>query len=403
MPELSLTPQQLATAFTEALVGHDGAAIVLESGEFRLNDSSRVPALTMRRGDSSITIAEDGALLVSEEQTHRLAAAVEDAGWPAVAGDIRDGVPLETVVSRVRDTLDEEQVDALLHILATNEKMQVQLASTDHECLDIVIAAALAGVSEKERRLHSDETIAEGDRVRRAIERVKLEQSSRLTGIRRAGGVIVYPVSGGTFRYMPGAEDDDTNPTCWQAEVENGPNVVIHRTDGDLWHIGILTEDMAEIEHANDGTPWMHVTLNDGPIYDSAKLEPTESPEQVNARRRKALDTLIEYYSIENPHIEHGDYQSSPARFAAIATRGSSESGSADASVTTHATVEEACSALADEVLDSGRLPDGVYDLDTGERIELHISTPVVSLSEDQGMEVNPLADAPDVADNPGI
>jgi hypothetical protein len=61
----------------------------------------------------------------------------------------------------------------------------------------------------------------------------------------------------------------------------------------------------------------------------------------------------------------------------------------------------EACSDLANEVLDSGRLPDGVYDLDTGERIELHISTPVVSLSEDQSIAVNPLAEASDGAGNP--
>ena len=127
MTELGLTPEQLATAFTEALVGHNAAAIVLEPREFRLHDSSPVPALTMRQGDSSITIAEDGALLDSEEQKHRLAAAAEAAGWPAVADDIRDGVPLETVVSRARDVLDDEDVDELLHVLATNEKMQLQV------------------------------------------------------------------------------------------------------------------------------------------------------------------------------------------------------------------------------------------------------------------------------------
>jgi hypothetical protein len=291
MSELSLTPEQLATALKEALLGHDGAAIVLESGEFRLHDSSPVPALTMRQGDSSVTIAEDGALLDSVEQTHRLAAAVEAAGWPAVADDIRDGVPLETVVSRGRDVLDEEDVDELLHVLATNEKMQLQVASTDHECLDIVIEAALAGVREHEGRSHSDETIAEGDRVRAAIERVKPERSSTLPGIRQARGVTVYPVSGGTFRYMRGAEDDDTNPTCWQAEVEDGPTIVIHRTDGDLWHVGILTEDMAEAEHADDGTPWIHVTLNDGAIYDAAHIEPAESPEQ-EADRWENMDQV---------------------------------------------------------------------------------------------------------------
>jgi hypothetical protein len=101
---------------------------VLGSGESRLHDSSPVTALTIRQGDSSIAIAEDGALLDSEEQAHRLAEAVEAAGWPGVAGNISDGVPLETVVSRVRHTLDEEEVDALVHVFARNEKMEVQIA-----------------------------------------------------------------------------------------------------------------------------------------------------------------------------------------------------------------------------------------------------------------------------------
>jgi len=53
-------------------------------------------------------------------------------------------------------------------------------------------------------------------------------------------------------------------------------------------------------------------------------------------------------------------------------------------------TFQEACVQLGDAVLE-GYLPDGVYDLDTGERIELHVSTPIVTRSEDQGICRNPL------------
>lgn len=52
----------------------------------------------------------------------------------------------------------------------------------------------------------------------------------------------------------------------------------------------------------------------------------------------------------------------------------------------------DACLLAGEEVLDSGRMPDAVYDLDTGERIELHTTTPTVTRSEDQGIMVNPLA-----------
>lgn len=57
-----------------------------------------------------------------------------------------------------------------------------------------------------------------------------------------------------------------------------------------------------------------------------------------------------------------------------------------------HATFEEACDELADEILDHGCGKDlAVYDLETGERIELHVSTPIVMRAEDQGVMENPL------------
>jgi hypothetical protein len=61
-----------------------------------------------------------------------------------------------------------------------------------------------------------------------------------------------------------------------------------------------------------------------------------------------------------------------------------------EAQIATFPSEVEALLWLGDGVLD-GWAPEGLYDLDTGQRIELHVSTPVVSRSEDQGCCENPL------------
>lgn len=53
---------------------------------------------------------------------------------------------------------------------------------------------------------------------------------------------------------------------------------------------------------------------------------------------------------------------------------------------------DEAFAIVADQVLD-GWAPLGVFDLDTGELIEVHVAAPVVTRSEDQGITANPLED----------
>jgi len=78
-------------------------------------------------------------------------------------------------------------------------------------------------------------------------------------------------------------------------------------------------------------------------------------------------------------------------RYAATATQASTLDGKGY--IQTFSTFEEACADLGDGVLE-GYLPAGVYDLDTGELIELHVSTPIVSRSEDQGITVNPLQES---------
>jgi hypothetical protein len=53
---------------------------------------------------------------------------------------------------------------------------------------------------------------------------------------------------------------------------------------------------------------------------------------------------------------------------------------------------EDAFEFLGSSVLD-GYAPDGVYDLDNGEKTDVHVSTPVVTRAEDQGVTANPLAE----------
>lgn len=75
-------------------------------------------------------------------------------------------------------------------------------------------------------------------------------------------------------------------------------------------------------------------------------------------------------------------------RYAATATQAIVPDGKGY--LQTFPNFEDACTDLGDGVLE-GYLPAGVYDLDTGVLIELHISTPIVSRSEDQGITRNPL------------
>lgn len=75
-------------------------------------------------------------------------------------------------------------------------------------------------------------------------------------------------------------------------------------------------------------------------------------------------------------------------RYAATATHASDPD--ANGYLQTFPAFPDACAELGDGVLD-GYLPAGVYDLDTGELIELHITTPLVTRSEDQGICRNPL------------
>ena len=55
-------------------------------------------------------------------------------------------------------------------------------------------------------------------------------------------------------------------------------------------------------------------------------------------------------------------------------------------------TEEEAYGFLGESVLE-GYSPDGVYDLDTAEKIDIEVSTPIVTRANEQGISANPIAE----------
>ena len=55
-------------------------------------------------------------------------------------------------------------------------------------------------------------------------------------------------------------------------------------------------------------------------------------------------------------------------------------------------TEQEAFEFLGDSVME-GYAPDGVYDLDTAEKIDVYVSSPIVTRAEDQRVTYNPLLD----------
>jgi hypothetical protein len=55
-------------------------------------------------------------------------------------------------------------------------------------------------------------------------------------------------------------------------------------------------------------------------------------------------------------------------------------------------TLDDALAGLGDSVLD-GYAPDGVYDLETGEKIDICVAAPVVTRAEGPSATYNPLTD----------
>jgi hypothetical protein len=103
----------------------------------------------------------------------------------------------------------------------------------------------------------------------------------------------------------------------------------------------------------------------------------------LSARDRR-IQTLGEAY---NAHRFYDNERSIPRKFCAVWKYDREGDKQLWA---TFDTFEEAADHLADCVLDGGMF-EAIFDLDTGERIDLHVTTPIVSRSEEQGLIINPL------------
>ena len=104
--------------------------------------------------------------------------------------------------------------------------------------------------------------------------------------------------------------------------------------------------------------------------------------------RAANFQRLVDYYRID-PAAEEGSATAPPERFAVAMIE--SRADTSENHLTTAGSFKDACHLAGEEVLDSGRLPDAVYDLDAGQRIELFTATPVVLRSAEQGTMINPL------------
>ena len=103
------------------------------------------------------------------------------------------------------------------------------------------------------------------------------------------------------------------------------------------------------------------------------------------------MRTRAENYAVLREHFEpHAVYDNvgpETHRYAAVGEEflGDTRVG---AMVLLCQTEQEAFKILGDAVLD-GYAPDGVYDLETGEKIDVHVSAPIVARAEDQGVSAN--------------
>jgi hypothetical protein len=95
---------------------------------------------------------------------------------------------------------------------------------------------------------------------------------------------------------------------------------------------------------------------------------------------------LVEHFGVEPWALESGDATEPARRYAAVSGIGKYE----DPHLSTFDDREAAFDDLADRIVE-GEAPDGVYDLDTGTKIDVDVSTPIVSASDRQGVTLNPL------------
>ena len=106
--------------------------------------------------------------------------------------------------------------------------------------------------------------------------------------------------------------------------------------------------------------------------------------EQARASNYKAL--IAHFYA----HT-YDDAGSSMPRFAAVAEEFFDEQR-VGAKIALCETEQQAFEFLGESILE-GYAADGVYDLDSAEKIYIEVSVPIVTRAKDQGFSANPLAE----------
>jgi hypothetical protein len=164
-------------------------------------------------------------------------------------------------------------------------------------------------------------------------------------------------------------------------------------------HAGRVNAGRAAVEHGSESdepreelvdtlTNLMHYAVTAGLDFEDAlRLAWGHHAAEIPSVRLQRFRKLCDYYLYEPEDAQ------TPFRYAACCKDRDDELA-ASGRVTTWERLQDAFGDLADQLLD-GQAVDAVYDLDTAERIEIHISTPIITRSEDQGTMENPLGPQP--------
>lgn len=101
------------------------------------------------------------------------------------------------------------------------------------------------------------------------------------------------------------------------------------------------------------------------------------------ATRHERFYKLVEAYP---HHVDNATESDTIERYCGIQQHGR------DGEFSSHLTdtFDDVATMLANDIFE-GWMPEAIFDLDTGQRIELHVSSPIITKSEDQGVMENVL------------
>lgn len=143
----------------------------------------------------------------------------------------------------------------------------------------------------------------------------------------------------------------------------------------------------------DDGHVELHQRDNDAIRRRVNRGTVTRDYDDAQEARRRRFDQLLEHFPGETGVPEEND---TIERFVCV-QKNHHPTGDSGHAFLWGDTFEEAVEMAGSEVLDDW-YPQGVFDLDTGEKIDVHVSSPVITRYEDQGATINEL-DPEQVAD----